>query len=283
MKENKEYRDAFLERDYTNKLLILYEDGENLSPPSIFEPKAEIIGFGKMSIQGVSIFVNLDGLRMLVDTTTDVSILKNNTRVLGIDPASIDVMLLTHVHFDHVHAYKFPLTQSPEMRVYGPMTKRWLLDNDPWMNPPISEEMLAGYMCVEDWAEVGPGVWMITTESFVSDHLPFSPVKETTLVIESNEGLILVTGDCHPSPARIIDKAKAVTGVDSVYLLAGGTSLVWLSDAAMSVLVDQIHERRVKKLAPVHTSGDAAKEYMAGLWGDDLISAATGTVIDIPV
>ncbi|MBN2207958.1 MAG: MBL fold metallo-hydrolase [Candidatus Coatesbacteria bacterium] len=282
IEKKRAYADEFIEKSYANKLLILFEDSANMSPPNPFAPISEMIGFGKMSIQGISVHLEFDGLKILLDTTTDVSILKNNMRVAGIDPASIDVLVLSHVHFDHMNAYKYLLSENPELAIFGPMTKDWMIQNQPNMLPLVDDDVLAGFETVEDYEHIAPRTWLITTESLESDCLPFCPVKETTLVIESDEGLILVTGDCHPSPMRIIDKAKQVTGTDRVYLLVGGTSLVWLSDYRIAWFAEQIASRGVQKLAPCHTTGDVALRIFGDMWDNDLIRTVTDTVIDIP-
>ena len=283
VEKRRSYVDDFTEKDYTNRILVLYEDSVNLSPPHVFKPISEMIAFGKMSVQGISLFTCFNGLRVLLDTTTDVPILKNNTRVAGIDPKSIDVLVLSHNHFDHMNAYKFLLSENPEVRIFAPMTKQWMIDNQPRMDPTVDEQMLKNFETVEDYVELAPKMWMITTESLEDDPLPFAPVKETTLIIESDEGLILLTGDCHPSPMRIIEKAKQVTGIDSICLLVGGTSLVWLSESFISYFLDRMAEAGVRKVAPCHTTGDVALQLFDEMWGDDHIRTVTDTVIDIPV
>jgi len=283
VEKSRSYVDGFIERDYTNRILVLYEDSTNLSPPHISKPISQMIAFGKMSIQGISLFTCFNGLRILLDTTTDVPILKNNTRVAGIDPKSIDVLVLSHVHFDHMFAYKFLLTENPDIQIFGPMTTEWMINNQPKMDPTVDEQMLENFATVEDYVEVAHKTWLITTESLEDDPLPFAPVKETTLVIESDEGLILLTGDCHPSPMRIIEKAKQVTGIDSIYLLVGGTSLVWLSESLISYILERMAEMGVRKVASCHTTGDLARDLLDEMWGDDHIRAVTDTLIDIPI
>jgi 7,8-dihydropterin-6-yl-methyl-4-(beta-D-ribofuranosyl)aminobenzene 5'-phosphate synthase len=239
VEKRRSYVDSFMERDYTNRILVLYEDSVNLSPPHVFKPISERIAFGKMSIQGISLFTCFNGLRVLLDTTTDVPILKNNTRVAGIDPKSIDVLVLSHVHFDHINAYKFLLTENPEIRIFGPMTKEWMIDNQPRMNPTVDEHTLKNFETVQ--------------------------------------------GDCHPSPMRIIDRAKQVTGIDSIHLLVGGTSLVWLSESFIAYFLECMAEAGVQRVAPCHTTGDVALRLFDEMWGDDHIRTVTDTVIDIPV
>ena len=276
------FRDDFVEKDYTNKILILYEDSTNMSPPRLDRLASEMIGFGKMAIQGVSMLVQLGSLKVLVDTTTDVSILKNNTRVAGVNPQSIDILLLTHWHFDHMYAYKYILTENPSVEIFAPMSKEWMIKNDPYSAPLITRKMLSNFNTVEDFTQIADRLWIITTESYESDHLPFSPVKESTLVVDTPAGLILVTGDCHPTPMRIIAKARETTGIDKIYLLVGGTSLVWFAEPTVRWFVEQMARLGVEKVGACHTAGQTALGLFDSLWGDNFIHAVTETTIDIP-
>ena len=56
--------------------------------------------------KGNSVYVELDGVRLLVDAGISAARITKGLRARGIDPQSIDAVLVTHEHIDHVRGLK---------------------------------------------------------------------------------------------------------------------------------------------------------------------------------
>ena len=62
---------------------------------------------------GNAAVVECDGLRLLIDAGLSAKQLAMRLRIVGIDPATLDGILLTHEHGDHVRGLKIFLKQFP--------------------------------------------------------------------------------------------------------------------------------------------------------------------------
>lgn len=56
--------------------------------------------------KGNSVYVELDGVRLLVDAGISAARITKGLRARGIEPQSIDAVLVTHEHIDHVRGLK---------------------------------------------------------------------------------------------------------------------------------------------------------------------------------
>ena len=56
--------------------------------------------------KGNAIYVELDGIRMLVDAGISAARITKRLQAHGIDPKSLDALLITHEHIDHVRGLK---------------------------------------------------------------------------------------------------------------------------------------------------------------------------------
>ena len=56
--------------------------------------------------KGNAIYVELDGIRMLVDAGISAARITKRLQAYGIDPKSLDALLITHEHIDHVRGLK---------------------------------------------------------------------------------------------------------------------------------------------------------------------------------
>jgi len=279
----KEYYDEFFPKDYPNKAVIVYEDGTTLSLPSPGWQKSELIGFGVIDITGVVYYVEYDGLRIATDTSSDRGILKQNFRVLGIDPAKIDVLVISHGHFDHFWGFKYFLTQNPDIYIFAPMSKEWMLENDPSYPPPLTEDMLSHYFQLQDdFVMLTDRVCVFHTPTGDDDFPPVHKEGEVSIALLTPEGLV-INGSCaHPDVNRIVRRAKKITQENRVYMYIGGTEFVYYDEFTISWLIDLIKQEGVERIAACHCTGRPGLNMLQAAWGDNFINAVTGTVIDIP-
>lgn len=65
--------------------------------------QVSILGSGS---KGNSVYVELDGVRLLIDAGISASRIVNALRTSGVQPQDIDAVLITHEHIDHVRGLK---------------------------------------------------------------------------------------------------------------------------------------------------------------------------------
>jgi 7,8-dihydropterin-6-yl-methyl-4-(beta-D-ribofuranosyl)aminobenzene 5'-phosphate synthase len=69
---------------------------------------------------GLSILVETPGANILFDTGPSSNILESNLEALGIDPESIDCVVISHEHSDHASGLRFIASASPGIDVHVP-------------------------------------------------------------------------------------------------------------------------------------------------------------------
>lgn len=136
---------------------------------------------------GFSCLVEAYGRRMLFDTGTRGALLLHNMRALGIAPASIDEVFLSHVHFDHIGGLGAFLGENERVKVYAPAPLRGI--------GPAAEVVY-----VEAAMQLG--------ERFHTTGL--LEEIEQSLVIEDTDGVAVIVGCSHPGVGKILQAAGMV-------------------------------------------------------------------------
>ena len=100
-------------------------------------------------------------------------------------------------------------------------------------------------------------------------------------MVDTREGLIVITGCAHPNVADMAERAQAYLG-KNIYLLMGGFHLGGSSDAEIRVIIARLKTLGVTKVAPSHCTGDNAIRMFRDKWAGDFIQGGLGAVIEVP-
>ena len=202
---------------------------------------------------------------ILFDTGGDSAMLLRNVRTLGIDPQDVDVVVISHVHGDHVGGLAGFLEENHDVTVYLPQSFPESI-KDATMD--AGAELVAVHEPVEickhvySTGELGAGI------------------QEQSLVIETSRGLVVITGCAHPGVVNIVRQAKELTGGE-VHLVLGGFHLGGASEAEIGRIVEDFQQLEVRKVAPCHCSGDVARRLFEEAYGEDFIPAGVGSRVKV--
>jgi len=216
---------------------------------------------------GFSCLVQLEGIELLFDTGGDWRKLEHNMRELKVDPGRIGIVVLSHVHGDHIGGLKGFLKLNPNVEI-------WLPESFP---PTFKGSILEAGAMVK---EVGPDPVEIRTNLFSTGEMG-TWIKEQSLVIRLKVGLVVMTGCAHPGIVNIVRRAKERIGGD-VYLVIGGFHLGGASDRELNRIISSFKELGVRRVAPCHCSGNRTRELFSRAYGTGYIDAHVGTVIRLP-
>jgi 7,8-dihydropterin-6-yl-methyl-4-(beta-D-ribofuranosyl)aminobenzene 5'-phosphate synthase len=202
---------------------------------------------------------------ILFDTGTDGKILMDNINQLGVNLKQVEKILLSHQHHDHIGGMEAVLKENSKLTVYVP-------------------ESFAQDFC--EWViQKGAKLKKVSQpiqicESVYSTGEMGSNIREQALIIETREGLIIVTGCSHPGIVNILHKANEIKNKD-IYLVVGGFHLLRHSNAQVRTIIQQFKELGVKKVGPTHCTGDNAIKLFEEAYENDYIKIGTGRVLTI--
>lgn len=198
---------------------------------------------------------------ILFDTGGDDGLLLRNMRTLGIDPRDVDVVVISHVHGDHVGGLPGFLEENSAVTAYLPQSFPENIED-------ATRETGAEVVEVHEPVEICERV-------FSTGELG-DGIKEQSLVIETARGLVVITGCAHPGVMNIVRRVKGLAG-EEVHLVLGGFHLTGASEARIVGIVEDFQRLGVRKVAPCHCSGDMARGLFREAYGEDFIPAGVGS------
>lgn len=213
---------------------------------------------------GFSCLVETGEATVLFDTGGDSPTLLDNMTKLGIDPQAIDVVVLSHIHGDHIGGLTGLLDTGIRPTVYVPAAFPASFKNGVHTRTDLVE--------VTGPVEILPGVHT-TGEAG-------SGIIEQALAVETGDGLVVVTGCAHPGVVEMVRRAREVAG-DEVALVMGGFHLGRTSRGQIERIIADLGQLGVQKVAPCHCTGDQARQMFADAFGADCLLAGVGQVITI--
>ncbi len=213
---------------------------------------------------GFSCLVENMGQTILFDTGGDGKILLSNMKYLGVDPTSVSVVFLSHIHADHTAGLENFLHQNPKVTIYMPESF------------PVSfQQTIKGY---------GAKVNTVGRPTQLFDQVYSSGemgegIKEQALILDTSNGLVIITGCAHPGVVNVVRKAKEWLNKEP-YLVMGGFHLGAMSSGQISEIIRRLKQLGVKKVAPSHCTGKEAMALFRQAWGDDFVEGGAGAVIE---
>lgn len=145
---------------------------------------------------GFSALVETGGRRILFDTGGRGSILLFNMRKLGIDPKTIDDVFISHAHYDHTGGLSAFLDENDQVRVWVPGSFRGVRNVKEVIYIDNSQKLYDGIYTTGELEGI-----------------------EHSLCVETEKGIVIITGCSHPKMKMIIGAASEF---GQVYGIIGG-------------------------------------------------------------
>ena len=216
---------------------------------------------------GFSCLIRLPAKTILFDTGGDSPTLLHNMRQLQIDPGEVDIVVLSHIHGDHVGGLSGFLEENSAVTVYLPQSfPQSFKDEVKSLGAKVEEvyearELFSG---VYTTGELGNGI------------------KEQSLIVTTGKGQVIITGCAHPGVANIIRVAKDVVPDDRVYLVIGGFHLAGASSAQIESVIQEFSQLSVENVAPCHCSGDETRSLFKESYGEAYVESGVGKRVPLP-
>ncbi|MBC7347203.1 MAG: MBL fold metallo-hydrolase [Clostridia bacterium] len=270
-------------------------------------------GPGFLAEWGLSILVEAEGSRILLDTGAGFSAI-HNAQLLGLDLRMIDRIVLSHGHYDHTGGLRaFLRRMGREVQVVahpdvwaakyarrgqgalepGEGTRyvglpfqraeleslgaRFLLRREPTR---LGEHILTSgeIPLATAYEEIDASLLLRDGENFVPDPL----ADDLALILEAEFGLVVILGCAHRGLINTLDHARALTGRERIYAVIGGTHLLRASPERLDKTIAALKEMGVAKLGVSHCTGFYAAARLAAVFEDAFFLNNAGTSLSLP-
>jgi 7,8-dihydropterin-6-yl-methyl-4-(beta-D-ribofuranosyl)aminobenzene 5'-phosphate synthase len=214
---------------------------------------------------GFSCLVEGPEKTILFDTGTSHEILTQNVDALGVDLTKVDLVVLSHAHEDHTGGLPAVLRRNPKVEVLFPISFGTAFADK-------VSQMGATPRTVDKPVEICRNVFL-TGE--LGDR-----IKETSLVLDTPQGLVVVTGCSHPGIVDILKRAKEIRN-KPIYLVFGGFHLGGTPDPGIRDIIAAFKELGVERCGATHCTGDHQIEMFKAAFGDRYQPMGTGRIIEV--
>lgn len=212
---------------------------------------------------GFAALIETRGRRVLFDSGSNGRVLPRNMGRLQIDPSEVDLIFLSHAHWDHIGGLDSMLEWVPQttVAVHAGFSKHLIADL----------ERLCGQAIIVDETPQTLGPGLVSTGM-----LPSEPPEQALVIDDDADGTTaLITGCAHPGIAELTARAAKLTGRPVTWAV-GGFHLMYADPPAIAATADRLREQGVHHLLATHCTGPAARGLLAARWGHRFIDAGAG-------
>ena len=111
---------------------------------------------------------------------------------------------------------------------------------------------------------------------------PDNVPEDQALIINTDEGLVVITGCAHRGIINILRHVQKITGVERIHIVIGGTHLMRISGEGLESTINDLKAFDLQRLGVSHCTGDLPAARLAHEFGElfFLNKAGTSLVLD---
>jgi len=257
-------------------------------------------GAGLLAEHGLSFWIEYGDKRILFDTGQS-DILTKNAKVLGIDLAETDAIVLSHGHYDHTGGLAAVLDIAEKAKIYlhpaavkpkfskkasgaksigMPDFALKAIKNREviWTETPT--QIFPGVTVtgqvprINDFEDVG-GAFFLDENYQKADKL----LDDQTLFIETSKGLVIVFGCAHAGVVNILHHIAYLTEKKQFYAALGGMHLLRASKERVERTENVFRDYGLKKIGPAHCTGADVIRRFWNVFPDRCFDNTVGTEV----
>jgi len=202
---------------------------------------------------------------ILFDTGGDGKLLMKNMKKMGIDPSSIEMVVISHEHNDHIGGLEAFLKKNDRAIVFTPAS---------------FSEKYKSFVKKKKIKSVDVKGPMNICRNVVTTGEMGKEIVEQSLIIVTDRGPVLITGCAHPGIVKIVEKTLDLTAKQPL-LVMGGFHLRDLNDDDVRKIAASMKELGVIYCGASHCTGDRAIAVFREEFGKRFVETGAGAVIAI--
>lgn len=259
---------------------------------------------------GISILLELKSengeKHILYDTNSEAMPILHNLKIMGKSLEDVTTIFISHCHYDHTDGLAWildsidrpiPVIAHPE--IFRPCFE---------INPDgIRHIGIVGHDR-EDYEQRGAVFTLtksplnlmngVTTSGEIERVTPFEELEDlytiedgeviqdperddSALILNFEQGLVIVTGCCHAGIVNTMIQAKKITGVDKIHAVVGGLHFLDASEEKVEKSIKALSE--VDWIFAGHCTGFDGLRRLANVHGDRFARIQTGSMITFPI
>lgn len=227
---------------------------------------------------GVSFLIGQD---LLFDTFGDPYVFLRNVKSLDIDLSKIKHIVISHDQWDHVSGLWYVINRYKDINpapVHRGGVNVYICPN---FDIKIKERIRSfGVNVVE-----ARGFLRIKDEIYSTGEIEGKfrniNISEQTLVVNSENGLIVVTGCAHPGILTILKKVNENFPDKEIFCALGGFHLLDKQRKDIELIVSEFKKMGIKKVGPTHCTGQTATELFKEEYKDNFVEVKVGGIIEV--
>lgn len=240
---------------------------------------------GELGEWGFAALVEADGRRILFDTGAKADVVRQNLQTLKLDLAGVPDVVLSHWHWDHIGGF-MTLRREAAAKQASALARTHVAEgffasrvgtppgvelNQMIRVRPEYEQGGGKFIAHAKPAELQPGVWLTgpvprkhpernwsgrtqirsATGAVTEDTVP----DDMALVIDTEQGLVIVTGCGHAGVINLIEHARSFVRPAKVHALIGGVHLFNASEQTLTWTAGKLREFGIENFLGCHCTG----------------------------
>jgi 7,8-dihydropterin-6-yl-methyl-4-(beta-D-ribofuranosyl)aminobenzene 5'-phosphate synthase len=244
--------------------------------------------YGMIAEWGLSILVEVDGMKILMDTGLSFSAV-HNAHLMGVDLNTIDHIVLSHGHADHTGGLREVLSIKKGVEIIAhpdiwasKYTRRDLRAKEQYIGIPyVREELenrgarfnltkeplyISEHVLTTGEIPMLSGYEELENNFFVKEDGIFHKdllADDLGLIIDTEFGLVVILGCAHRGIVNTLRHAQKLTSKELVYAAIGGTHLIQASEERIKHTIADLKNMGIQRLGVSHCTGFRASAILS--------------------